>query len=56
MSKIIKYCFSDRQKGRSSLEEILEWDFDRIIISHGDIISTAGKEILRRHYSWLLNN
>jgi hypothetical protein len=27
-----------------SLQKILEWDFDRIILSHGDLIETDAKE------------
>jgi hypothetical protein len=44
----------DRRAARESLERILTWDFDRIIVSHGDVLESGGHEILRRGYSWLL--
>jgi hypothetical protein len=44
----------DRRAARESLERILAWDFDRIIVSHGDVLESGGHEILRRGYSWLL--
>jgi hypothetical protein len=44
----------DRRAARESLERILAWDFDRVIVSHGDVLESGGHEILRRGYSWLL--
>ena len=44
----------DRRAARESLERILVWDFDRIIVAHGDVLDGAGHEILRRGYAWLL--
>lgn len=38
---------------RESIDKILAWDFDRVIISHGDIIETGGKEKLRAAFTWL---
>ncbi|MBU1996344.1 MAG: DUF4336 domain-containing protein, partial [Candidatus Omnitrophica bacterium] len=37
----------------ASLDHILGWDFDRIILSHGDIIETGGKQVLAELFSWL---
>lgn len=36
---------TQRVIARKSVMRILEWDFDRIILSHGDIIHTGGKAI-----------
>lgn len=38
---------------RASLERILSWDFDRIILAHGHLIETNGKRALREAYSFL---
>lgn len=38
---------------RQSIDRILAWDFERIIISHGDIIESGGKETLRAAFAWL---
>jgi len=32
---------------RASLERILEWDFDKVIVSHGDLIDVNAKNIVR---------
>ena len=34
----------DKAAAAKSLSKILEWDFDRIILSHGDLIETGAKE------------
>ena len=45
----------DRRAARESLERILAWDFDRIIVAHGDVLEAGGHEVLRQGYSWLLD-
>ncbi len=44
----------DRAAGRASLERILAWDFERVIVSHGDVLPAGGREALRAGYRWLL--
>lgn len=44
----------DRRTARASLRRLLEWDFARIIIAHGDIIEDDGPAALRRAFAWLL--
>ncbi len=43
-----------RNKARAMLEEILQWDFDRIILSHGDLIHSGGKAVARQAWAALL--
>ena len=44
----------DRAAARQSLERILGWDFDRVIVAHGDVLEHGGREDLRSGYHWLL--
>ena len=44
----------DRAAARQSLERILGWDFDRVIVAHGDVLERGGREGLRSGYHWLL--
>ena len=46
----------DRALARASLAWILDQDFDRVVISHGEVLETGGKEALRRGYAWLLRD
>lgn len=44
----------DRAALRSSVERVLEWPFDRVIVGHGDLLETGGRAALRRGFDWLL--
>ena len=44
----------DRKAFRHSLERILEWPFERVVIAHGEVCEKGGREQLVRGYSWLL--
>lgn len=39
--------WKDKSAARKSLQKILEWDFDRIIIAHGDNIESDAKAVAR---------
>jgi hypothetical protein len=41
----------DRRAAKHSLERILEWDFDRIILSHGENIESDAKAVLRKAWA-----
>lgn len=45
----------DRQAARRSVGSILEWDFDRILPGHGEIVESGGGDRLRRDLGWLLD-
>lgn len=44
----------DRPAARQSFERILAWDFDRVVIAHGEVLETGGPAALRAGYDWLL--
>lgn len=44
----------NRAAFRSSLERILEWPFERVVVAHGEVSETGGREELVRAYSWVL--
>ena len=46
----------DRAAFRRSLERILEWPFGRVIVAHGAVCETGGREELLRGYSWVLGD
>ena len=49
------WLIRDRRAARESLQRILAWDFDRVIVAHGDVLDSGGHEILRQGYAWLLS-
>lgn len=52
-SSLDPWLIRDRAAARASLERILAWDFDRVIVSHGRILETGGNAALRHGYRWL---
>ena len=52
-SRLFKFMIRDRDAFRASLESILEQDFDRLVMGHGDVIETDGRRVLREAFSWL---
>lgn len=38
---------------RSSLDRILAWPFERVIVAHGDVVEAGGKEALAEGYAFL---
>jgi hypothetical protein len=42
-----------RAAARADLERILAWDFDRVVLAHGEIVEQDGRDALRAAYSWL---
>lgn len=53
-SRLDPLLIRDRRAARISLERILAWDFDRVVVAHGDVLESGGREALRHGYSWLL--
>lgn len=52
-TRVYKLALRNRTAARSSLRTMLNWDFDRIIIAHGVIQETGGKQALREAYKFL---
>ncbi len=53
-SKLDPLLIRDRAAARQSLERILAWDFDRVVVAHGEVLESGGQGALREGYSWLL--
>jgi hypothetical protein len=46
--------FQNTDQVKLGLEAILKWDFDRVVMTHGDVLESGGIEKLRAGYGWLL--
>jgi len=46
-SRIIKMFVRDKILFGKSLKTVMHWDFDRILMSHGEIISSGGKAMMQ---------
>lgn len=50
---IMRFFVRDKQAARASVERFLEWDFDRIVVSHGEVFEHGGPAALREAFEWL---
>ncbi|MFW2387915.1 MAG: DUF4336 domain-containing protein [Polyangiales bacterium] len=53
LSRPLRMVFRDKPAARRAIDQMLDWDFDRIVLAHGDIIERDGREHLRDAYTWL---
>ena len=55
-SRLGKRVFmSDHAQVGASVRRILEWDFDRVVLSHGDVLASGGPDALAQGYAWVLD-
>jgi hypothetical protein len=53
-SRLFRYTIlKDARAVRESVDRILEWDFDRVSVAHGDVLERGGREALRASFAWL---
>lgn len=42
-----------RAATRALVDRILEWDFDRVVVAHGDVIESGGKRVIAAGWSFV---
>ncbi len=52
-SRMVKRLVRDREAARGSLEQLLAWDFDRVIVTHGIVLPQSGRRLMRETWGWL---
>ena len=45
---------AQKHQARQSVERILQWDFDKIILAHGSLITDNATQQFKEAFSWLL--
>jgi Domain of unknown function (DUF4336) len=49
----IRLSFTNRELARQSLEKLLAWDFDKLILAHGVCVEKDAKTFVARAFDWL---
>lgn len=49
---IFKMVIKDKAAYRATLRALRGWDFDRIVLSHGQVVPSGGKAALERAIAW----
>lgn len=53
-TRIFRYrVLDDRAALRESLERILAWDFERVVVAHGCVLERGGREAFRAAFEWV---
>ena len=52
-SRIARSFIRDKKQVRRDLDRILAWDFERVVLTHGEIVEKGGRDALRASYSFL---
>ena len=55
-SRLMRFMLKDREATQASVDRILDWDFDRVIMAHGEIVDQNAKPSLRDSFDWLLES
>jgi hypothetical protein len=50
---LLKSMVKDRAALRASLDTVLGWDFERVVVCHGEVLERGGREALRDGFTWL---
>lgn len=50
----VKISIRDKAAFRQSLETILNWDFENLVLSHGHCVKGSAKEDVRRAFHWIM--
>lgn len=53
-SLLEKFATKDKFKVKTSIQKILAWDFERVIMAHGSIIEQNAKSQFQAGYEWFL--
>jgi hypothetical protein len=51
--RIIRFAIRDRKAARDSVARILQWDFDRVIVTHGDVLESGGHAKFAQAFAYL---
>jgi hypothetical protein len=50
---LVRLCVRDRTALRRSIERILAWPFERVTLTHGEVLETDARDAFRRAWAWL---
>ena len=53
LSRLFKLYIRDKKALRHSIDQMLSWDFERIVVGPGHLIDRDGRQVLKEAYSFL---
>jgi hypothetical protein len=49
----VRACVRDRRALRASVDRLLAWDFERVVVAHGEVLERGGPAAFREALDWL---
>jgi hypothetical protein len=53
-SYLLRTLFKNRNAAARSLERVLRWDFERIVLAHGPVVDVEARKQFESAFAWLL--
>lgn len=50
----LRWFTFDREGARRAIEQVLAWDFDRVVLAHGDLLDHSAHDAIRAAWRWAL--
>jgi hypothetical protein len=54
-SRVWRLLVKDRAAAAKSVSKVLSWDFQRVVVAHGDVVSEDARGRAVRALSWMTN-
>jgi hypothetical protein len=51
--RMLRLMMRDRASARASVQRILAWDFDRVTVTHGEVLATGGRQQFAAAFEFL---
>jgi hypothetical protein len=52
-SRLVKFATKDKKAVAKSIDRILEWDIDQVVVGHGEIMTVNAKDLLKETLDWV---
>jgi hypothetical protein len=53
-TRILRSTIKDRAAVRRGIDAVLQHDFDRVVVGHGQVVDRGGRDGLRLGFAWLV--
>jgi hypothetical protein len=51
--RLIRFGIRDQRAARRSVDRILAWDFDRVVMPHGSVVRACGRAMIEQAFAFL---
>ncbi len=51
--RVLRVAYRDKAKAKASIARVLEHDFERLVLAHGEIVETGAKDAIRQTFTFL---